>query len=305
MDLIKAVKEMDEFLPRFGSKNKIRIVYDVSAFFDGDVLMIITTDAISAFDFVMLNDIPDKGIVLNEISAWWFQKTSHVCKNHFITNDLDFIPSEINHPQLAGQFRQLLSDYLDVLKGRVMLVRKAKPLPAEFIVRRYLLGSAFDSYEKTGMVCGIRLRKGLKKGDRLDRLIFTPSTKAGFGEHDSNITYQQLKEMIGVKPAREVKKKSLALFEYAEHLASAKGLTLQDTKFEFALLPDGTVILIDELFTPDNSRWAPDYTKQPFRDALIRLGYNKKGPIYVGTPLIRETQQNYAKALQMITGKTL
>jgi phosphoribosylaminoimidazole-succinocarboxamide synthase len=305
MDLMQAIEEMDKILPRFGSKNKIRIVYDVSAFFDGDVLMIITTDAISAFDFVMLNDIPDKGIVLNEISAWWFQKTSGICKNHFVTNDLDFIPSEINHLQLAGQFRQLLSGYMDVLKGRVMLVRKAKPLPAEFIVRRYLLGSAFDSYEKTGMVCGIKLRKGLKKGDRLDRLIFTPSTKAGFGEHDVNITYKQLKELIGVKLAREVKTKSLALFEYAERIAAIKGLTLQDTKFEFGLLPDGTIILIDETLTPDNSRWTPDYTKQPFRDALIRLGYNKKGPIYIGTPLIRETQQNYGKALQTITGKAL
>ncbi|HOX30080.1 MAG TPA: phosphoribosylaminoimidazolesuccinocarboxamide synthase [Candidatus Paceibacterota bacterium] len=296
MDLTQVIEELDRIFPRLGGKNKIRIVYDVSQY-RPNTLLIITTDAISAFDFVMLNDIPGKGIVLSEISAWWFNATSHICQNHFLTDILDH--------NVPLPLAELLAPYRDVLKGRMMLVRKAKPLPAEFIVRRYLLGSAWESYKETGMVCGIRLKKGLKKGDRLDRLIFTPSTKASFGEHDVNITYKELQRLIGVKLAREVKKQSLALFEYAEQVALKKGLTLQDTKFEFGLLPDGTLILIDELFTPDNSRWTPDHTKQPFRDALLRLGYEKRGPINIGIPLIRETQRNYAQALLIITGKTL
>jgi phosphoribosylaminoimidazole-succinocarboxamide synthase len=196
----------------------------------------------------------------------------------------------------------------------MMLVRKAKPLPAEFIVRRYLLGSAWESYQKDGTVCGITLPAGLEKGARLDDPIFTPSTKAEFGQHDVNITYDELVELLSKKLGgrtlkyefpKQIRDRSIELFLYAERLAAIKGLTLQDTKFEFGLLPDGTLIVIDELFTPDNSRWTPDYTKQPFRDALLRLGYKKLGPIYIGTPLIRETQQNYAKALQTIAGKTL
>lgn len=297
MDLKQAIEEMDNIFPRFGSKSKIRVVYDVSRFLPGS-LLIVTSDAISAFDFVMLNDIPGKGIVLNEISAWWFTTTRHICQNHFLA-------ANRTDPAVPPELALTLWPYRHILLGRMMLVTKAKPLPAEFIVRRYLLGSAYESYQATGKVCGMRLRKGLKKGDRLNRLIFTPSTKAGFGEHDVNITYKQLQELIGVKLAREVKKNSLALFEYAEQIALEKGLTLQDTKFEFGLKPDGTLIAIDELFTPDNSRWTPDYTKQPFRDALIRSGYNKTGPIHIGTPLVRETQQNYAKSLLMITGKTL
>lgn len=295
--LKEVIEEMDRIFPRFGSKNKIRIVYDTGKYWP-DTLLIVTTDAISAFNYVMLTDIPGKGVVLNEVSAWWFDKTSHICQNHFLAGEV----SARNVPSLLAE---LLVPYQDILKGRMMLVKKAKPLPAEFIVRRYLLGSAWESYKETGMVCGIRLKKGLKKGDQLNRPIFTPSTKAGFCEPDVNITYKELQRLIGVKLAREVKKQSLALFEYAEQVALKKGLTLQDTKFELGLLPDGTLILIDELFTPDNSRWTPDYTKQPFRDALLRLGYEKRGPINIGIPLIRETQRNYAQALLIITGKTL
>jgi phosphoribosylaminoimidazole-succinocarboxamide synthase len=192
-DMQEAINEIDRIFPRFGSRNKIRIVYDTGEYWP-ETLLIITTDAISAFDFVMLNEIPGKGIVLNEISAWWFDKTSHICHNHFLTNSVE------NYAPL--RLDALLQLYRNVLKGRIMLVRKAKPLPAEFIVRRYLLGSAWESYQATGMVCGIRLKKGLKKGDRLDRPIFTPSTKAGLGEHDVNISYKQLQELIGVKLAR-------------------------------------------------------------------------------------------------------
>jgi phosphoribosylaminoimidazole-succinocarboxamide synthase len=318
MELAQAITEMGRFLPQSGGKNKIRTVFDVSVFFRENVLMIITSDAISAFDFVMLNEIPGKGIVLNEISAWWFKKTSGICQNHFLTDDLEHIPVDIKRAQLSDQFQKLLLNHKDILKGRVMLVRKARPLPAEFIVRRYLLGSAYESYQKDGTVCGIKLPTGLKKGARLDQPIFTPSTKAQFGEHDINITYDQLANLlsenlsgdfcgrrVGKKYAKDIRQKSINLFEYAENVAALKGLTLQDTKFEFGILPDGTLILIDELFTPDNSRWTPDYTKQPFRDTLIRLGYGKTGPIYIGTPLAMETEQNYAKALFIITGKTL
>lgn len=281
-------------LPRVGAKNKIRRVYDVSAFLE-NTLLIVTLDLISAFDFVIHNGIRGKGIELNEISAWWFKKTAPLCPNHFITDDFDQFPLEL---------KILLKHFRELLQGRVMLVKKAIPLPAEFIVRRYLLGSAWESYQKDGTVCGIKLPPGLEKGARLDELIFTPSTKAEFGKHDVNITYEQLEELIGNNTAKQTKYYSLALFEFAEKIAAKKGLTLQDTKFEFGLLPDGTLVLIDELFTPDNSRWTPDYTKQPFRDALIWTGSNK-GPVMLGVPIIMMTEQNYAKAYNIITGKTL
>lgn len=292
-------------LPQLNKKNKIRIVYDVSEFFGYGVLLIVTTDIISAFDWPMLTGIPKKGVVLNGISSFWFIKTRHVCPNHFITDDLE-------SPAMPEKLRELLAPYGDLLEGRFMLVKKARTFPAEFIVRRYLLGSAWDSYSKTGMVCGIKLPPGLEKGARLNKLVFTPSTKAGFGEHDVNITFEQLEELFekeygptGKDYAERIRKYSLDLFEYAEDVAADLGLTLQDTKFEFGLLPDGTIILIDELFTPDNSRWTPDYTKQPFRDMLIWTGYDKKGPIIIGLPLVRSTAGNYCRAYEIITGRKI
>ncbi len=296
MDLAQTLEIMNLILPQIGGKNKIRIVYDVNSF-EKEMLLILTTDAISAFDFVMLNEIRGKGIVLNEISSWWFKKTARVCPNHFVTDDID-------SPEFPEDLRQMLKPYKNALKGRIMLVRKTKPLQAEFIVRRYLLGSAWESYQNDGMVCSIKLPAGLKKGARLDEPIFTPSTKAGFGEHDVNITYPELETLIGKALAKQVKKYSLALFECAESVAAKKGLTLQDTKFEFGLLPNGTLILIDELFTPDNSRWTPDYTKQPFRDALIWVGANKS-PVMLGVPIMTMTERNYASALKTITSRTL
>ena len=297
MDMEKLIAILDVAFRRFGQKSKIRRVYDISAYIP-DALMIVTTDAISAFDFVMLNNIPGKGIVLNEISAWWFRKTARICDNHFITDS-------IRSRKLPRELRDILSLYKDALNGRVMFVKKTRPLPAEFIVRRYLLGSAWESYQKDGTVCGIRLRPGLKKGARLEELLFTPSTKAEFGEHDVNITYEELEKLLGPTLANDIRVRCIALFEYAEKAAAKKGLTLQDTKFEFGVDDIGRILLIDELFTPDNSRWTPDYTKQPFRDALIWSGYQKTGPVMLGIPIITITQRNYANALYIITGKTL
>jgi len=280
------------------TRGKVRDVYDL-----GDRLLIVATDRLSAFDVVMAEPIPGKGQVLTAISAYWFQALSDIVPNHLISLDPAEFPPEC---------RPFASD----LAGRSMLVKKTRPLPVEFIVRGYLAGSGYQDYLKTGQVCGYVLPPGLKEADRLEKPLFTPSTKAELGEHDQNITIAQVEKLIGPELARQAARISLALYERARDMAEAKGIIVADTKFEFGLL-DGQLILIDEVLTPDSSRFwpmdqyrpgrsQPSFDKQFVRDYLSGLDWDKNPPPPPLPPeIIRRTAEKYQEALKRLTGQTL
>ena len=255
-------------LPLF-VKGKVRNVYDL-----GDQLLIVVTDRISAFDVVFDELIPNKGTVLNSISAFWFDFTKDVIGNHVITTDVSKYPKE-------------LSAFKEELQGRSMLVKKVQMLPAECIVRGYLEGSGLKEYQQSGTVCGIKLPAGLKQADKLPEPIFTPSTKESEG-HDINVSFEVLCEKIGTEMAQKLKDASLKLYEKATKHAESKGLILADTKFEFGML-DGELVVGDEMFTPDSSRfWAMDeyqpgraqksFDKQYLREYLESITWDKQPP---------------------------
>ncbi|EGD47471.1 phosphoribosylaminoimidazole-succinocarboxamide synthase [Ruminiclostridium papyrosolvens DSM 2782] len=281
-------------LPLF-VKGKVRNVYDL-----GDQLLIVVTDRISAFDVVFDELIPNKGTVLNSISAFWFDFTKDVIGNHVITTDVDKYPKE-------------LSAFKDELQGRSMLVKKVQMLPAECIVRGYLEGSGLKEYQKTGTVCGIKLPAGLKQADKLPEPIFTPSTKESEG-HDINVSFEVLCEKIGLEMAQKLKDASLKLYEKASKHAESKGLILADTKFEFGML-DGELVVGDEMFTPDSSRfWAMDeyqpgraqksFDKQYLREYLESITWDKQPPApELPKEVIRKTEEKYVEAYERITGK--
>ncbi len=281
-------------LPLF-VKGKVRNVYDL-----GDQLLIVVTDRISAFDVVFDELIPNKGTVLNSISAFWFDFTKDVIGNHVITTDVNKYPKE-------------LSAFKDELQGRSMLVRKVQMLPAECIVRGYLEGSGLKEYQKTGTVCGIKLPAGLKQADKLPEPIFTPSTKESEG-HDINVSFEVLCEKIGTEMAQKLKDASLKLYEKASKHAESKGLILADTKFEFGML-DGELVVGDEMFTPDSSRfWAMDeyqpgraqksFDKQYLREYLESITWDKQPPApELPKEVIRKTEEKYIEAYERITGK--
>lgn len=281
-------------LPLF-VKGKVRNVYDL-----GDQLLIVVTDRISAFDVVFDELIPNKGTVLNSISAFWFDFTRDVIGNHVITTDVNKYPKE-------------LSAFKDELQGRSMLVKKVEMLPAECIVRGYLEGSGLKEYQKTGTVCGIKLPAGLKQADKLPEPIFTPSTKESEG-HDINVSFEVLCEKIGLEMAQKLKDASLKLYEKASKHAESKGLILADTKFEFGML-DGELVVGDEMFTPDSSRfWAMDeyqpgraqksFDKQYLREYLESITWDKQPPApELPKEVIRKTEEKYVEAYERITGK--
>ncbi|AEY64699.1 phosphoribosylaminoimidazolesuccinocarboxamide synthase [Clostridium sp. BNL1100] len=281
-------------LPLF-VKGKVRNVYDL-----GDQLLIVVTDRISAFDVVFDELIPNKGTVLNSISAFWFDFTKDVIENHVITTDVSKYPKE-------------LSAFKDELQGRSMLVKKVQMLPAECIVRGYLEGSGLKEYQKTGTVCGIKLPAGLKQADKLPEPIFTPSTKESEG-HDINVSFEELCEKIGTEMAQKLKDASLKLYEKASQHAESKGLILADTKFEFGML-DGELVVGDEMFTPDSSRfWAMDeyqpgraqksFDKQYLREYLESITWDKQPPApELPQEVIRKTEEKYIEAYERITGK--
>ncbi len=281
-------------LPLF-VKGKVRNVYDL-----GDQLLIVVTDRISAFDVVFDELIPNKGTVLNSISAFWFDFTKDVIGNHVITTDVDKYPKE-------------LSAFKEELQGRSMLVKKVQMLPAECIVRGYLEGSGLKEYQKTGTVCGIKLPAGLKQADKLPEPIFTPSTKESEG-HDINVSFEVLCEKIGLEMAQKLKDASLKLYEKASKHAESKGLILADTKFEFGML-DGELVVGDEMFTPDSSRfWAMDeyqpgraqksFDKQYLREYLESITWDKQPPApELPKEVIRKTEEKYVEAYERITGK--
>jgi phosphoribosylaminoimidazole-succinocarboxamide synthase len=279
-------------------QGKVRDIYDL-----GDRLLLVATDRISAFDVVMADPIPDKGRILTQISAFWFRLLSDVIPNHLISLDVaDFPPACQAHRQ--------------TLAGRTMLVRKTRPLPVECIVRGYLAGSGWADYQKTGAVCGIPLPSGLKESDRLPEPIFTPSTKAQLGIHDENITFAQAAATIGAELAARVREISLILYRRASAWAEPRGIILADTKFEFGL-DQGALLLIDEVLTPDSSRFWPQadyapgraqksYDKQYLRDYLESLGWNKQPPPPPLPPeVLANTRANYLEALKNLTGENL
>jgi phosphoribosylaminoimidazole-succinocarboxamide synthase len=278
-------------------RGKVRDIYDL-----GDKLLIVVTDRISAFDVIMPNGIPDKGVVLNQISLYWFQQVENIIPNHVLSTDI----STLSEPFQKAK---------DQLVHRSMIVKKAKPLPAECIVRGYLTGSGLKEYQKTGKVCGIDLPKGLVEASLISEPIFTPSTKAEEG-HDLNISFEQMKKILKDDAlAQKVKDVSLVIYKRGRELADSKGIIIADTKFEFGLL-NGDLILIDEVMTPDSSRFWPksdykegvsqkSFDKQFVRDYLETLkDWNKTppGPSLPGE-IVMKTREKYIEAYERLTGK--
>ncbi len=283
-------------LPLF-RRGKVRDVYDL-----GESLLIVATDRLSAFDVVLPDPIPLKGIVLNTISRFWFEKTAHIVRNHFITMD------EAKYPEACAP-------YADELRGRSMLVRKTVPLAIECVVRGYLTGSGLKEYRKTGSVCGITLPAGLVDGSQLPEPIFTPSTKADVG-HDENIDFEQAAGIVGPEAAKKARDLSVALYTFARDYALERGIIIADTKFEFGFDGD-EMILIDEALTPDSSRFwpmdlyeagkaQPSFDKQFVRDYLESVNWDKTPPAPALPPdVINMTSEKYLEAYRFITGKDL
>ncbi|HLA68992.1 MAG TPA: phosphoribosylaminoimidazolesuccinocarboxamide synthase [Bacteroidota bacterium] len=283
-------------VPRRG---KVRDVYDL-----GDSLLIVATDRLSAFDVIMPQGIPFKGKVLTKISEYWFEQTTNIIPNHLQSAIVYDYPSSCK-------------PYWDRLSDRSMWVRKTKPLPVECVVRGYLSGSGWNDYRATGSVCGVALPKGLIESARLPEPIFTPATKEEVGAHDQNISFDQMASLVGKETAARVREYSLAIYRRASEIAESKGIIIADTKMEFGIDDHGQVILIDELLTPDSSRFwpkdryepgkaQPSYDKQYIRDHLLSMNFNKKppGPKFP-EEVIYKTSALYLEALRILTGKTL
>ena len=277
------------------ARGKVRDVYDL-----GDVLLIVSTDRLSAFDAILPTPIPDKGRVLNGLSRFWFQFLDNQPQNHLITADV-------------SQMGRGLEKHRAILSGRSMLVKKAKVFPVECVVRGYLMGSGWKEYLEKGSVCGITLPRGLKNGSRLEQPIFTPATKAEIGQHDQNISFEQACEIIGADNAAQLRDCSIGIYKRASEHALSKGIVIADTKFEFGV-HDGQIILIDEVLTPDSSRfwpreqWTPgqtqlSYDKQFVRDYLEATGWNKQPPAPpLPEQVVLKTREKYVDAYKRITG---
>ncbi len=283
--------EFNEIFPV--RRGKVRDIYDF-----GDKLLIVATDRISAFDVVLPNGIPGKGKILTQISKYWFDKTSDIVQNHLLSTNVEDFPEVIHR-------------HRKFVEGRSMLVRKAKPLPVECVVRGYLSGSGWKDYSANGSVCGIFLEPGLVESSKLPGPIFTPATKAKEGQHDENITFERMAGMIGREVADYLKEISITLYDFGNKLAEEKGIIIADTKFEFGIDEiSGDLILIDEILTPDSSRFWPkdeyapgspqkSFDKQFVRDYLSSIGWNKKPPAPVLPPeIVEKTREKYLEALR-------
>ena len=277
-------------------RGKVRDVYDL-----GNYLLLVVTDRISAFDVIMRNPIPRKGEVLNQISAFWFEQTHTILKNHVVSTN-------------PSNFPEICSPYAEILDKRSMLVHKSKPFPIECIVRGYVSGSGWKEYQKTGAICGMKLPVGLKESAALSEPIFTPSTKAEEG-HDENISFEKVKDLIGAEAAEQIKEKSIQIYLHAQKIASEKGIIIADTKMEFGI-KDGELIIIDELLTPDSSRFwpadrykpggpQPSYDKQFLRDYLISIRWDNNTPApLLPDDIINKTSEKYLEALRLFTNRT-
>ncbi len=300
MEMTKTVLDIDIAGIPLVKKGKVRNVYDL-----GDKLLFVASDRISAFDVIMANGIPDKGKILNLISAFWFDSMKDIIGNHTITTDIDRIVSA----------DERLVPYRDILDKRSMLVKKAAPLTVECIVRGYISGSGWKDYKKTGMICGIKLAEGLRESDKLESPIFTPSTKADEG-HDINITQDEARKELGDETFDLIKRKSIEIYSKARDYAGTKGIIIADTKFEFGKTGD-KIILIDEVLTPDSSRFWPEsdyqpgrsqksFDKQFVRDYLETLDWDKTPPgPELPDEIVRKTREKYLQAYKILAGKEL
>jgi phosphoribosylaminoimidazole-succinocarboxamide synthase len=281
------------------ARGKVRDIYEI----DAETLLLVTTDRMSAFDVIMAEPIPYKGVVLNQITLFWMKRFEHVIPNHLQEWDVARFPAP-------------LQKYADVLEGRSVLVRKARPLALECIVRGHLAGSGWKDYRATGMLCGHALPKGLRESSKLEKVLFTPSTKAALGTHDENITEEQGEGIVGKAVYGKARDASIAIFSAAREYAETRGLIIADTKFEFGMLGDG-LILIDEALTPDSSRFwplagyapgqsQPSFDKQFLRDWLEKQPWNKTPPPPpLPADVVRTTSEKYLEAYAILTGAKL
>jgi phosphoribosylaminoimidazole-succinocarboxamide synthase len=279
-------------------RGKVRDIYDL-----GEQLLIVATDRISAFDVVMPDPIPDKGRVLTQLSKFWFELTKDLVQNHVISTRVEDFP-------------QSCRLYDEMLRDRSMLVVKADSLPVECVARGYLSGSGWAEYQGKGAVCGIRLPKGLAESSRLDEPIFTPATKAEAGLHDENITFDIMEKIVGKSMAEQLRSITLKIYRMAREFAEKRGLIIADTKMEFGVV-DGKLILIDELLTPDSSRFWPvngyrpggsqqSFDKQFLRDYLLSIKWDKNPPAPpLPQEIIRKTREKYLEAYERLVGKSL
>jgi len=279
-------------------RGKVRDIYDL-----GDRLLIVATDRMSAFDVVMPNPIPDKGKILTQLSKFWFDLTKDIVPNHVLSTKVEDYPKDCQ-------------PYQEMLRDRSMLVTKTEVLPVECVVRGYLSGSGWEEYRKTGEVCGIRLTEGLVESSKLDEPIFTPATKAEMGLHDENITFGKVEKIIGKDLAQKVKSFSLAIYKKARDFAEQRGILIADTKMEFGR-KDGKIILIDELLTPDSSRFWPkdayqpggpqkSFDKQFLRDYLLSIRWDKSPPApHLPKEIVQKTREKYLEAYERLVGRPL
>jgi phosphoribosylaminoimidazole-succinocarboxamide synthase len=280
------------------TRGKVRDLYSV-----GDLLLLVATDRISAFDYVLPTGIPGKGRVLTQISLFWFDYLSDLVPNHLVTADVEQYPAQ-------------LRPHESELRGRSMLVNRARMFPAECVVRGYLSGSGWKDYKRTGKICGIALPSGLRESERLPEPIFTPASKSAGGEHDENISFDQMVARVGGDNAEQLRRLSLAIYAKAADYALQRGLILADTKFEFGVTGKG-IVLADEVLTPDSSRYwpsegcqpgapQPSFDKQFVRDYLESIGWNKQPPApELPGNVVRQTQEKYEQAFALLTGPEL
>ena len=281
-------------LPKIGS-GKVRDIYAVGS----DKMLIVTSDRLSAFDVVLGDPIPEKGRVLTEMANFWFARLAHVVPNHLTGIDPESVVSG--------------DDEKAQVRGRSIVVKKLKPLPVEAVVRGYIIGSGWKDYQQTGAVCGIQLPKGLQQAAKLAEPIFTPATKAEMGEHDENISFEQMAKLVGEDMAKKVRDVSLRLYKEAADFAATKGIIIADTKFEFGLDEKGNLVLIDEVLTADSSRFwpaseykvgisPPSFDKQFVRDYLETLTWNKRAPgPHLPPEVIAKTSEKYEEAFRLLT----
>ncbi len=275
-------------------KGKVRDIYAI----DDQRMLLVTTDRMSAFDVVMPTPIPGKGKVLTAVADFWFRKLAHILPNQLTGDD----PESVVAPEEREQVR-----------GRAVVVKRLKALPVEAIVRGYLVGSGWSDYQKTGAVCGIKLPAGLRQADKLPEPLFTPSTKAAVGAHDENIDYAACEKLLGAEMAAKARDAAIALYKAAADYALTKGIIIADTKFEFGLDANGTLTLIDEVLTPDSSRFwpvdeyrvgsnPPSFDKQYVRDWLTQSGWNKQPPgPALPDEVVKKTAEKYDEALRRLT----
>lgn len=294
---MKVVTKTEISACKLRSRGKVRDIYDL----DEQTMLIVTTDRMSAFDVIMSEPVPYKGVILNKITLFWMEKFADIIPNHLVESDVDRFPA-------------VLAPWRDELEGRAVIVRRAQPLPVECIVRGYITGSGWKDYQKTGQVCGYELPAGLKESARLEPALFTPSTKAEQGMHDENISVARAREILGAEVADEVARTSLALYDAGRKHAAEHGIIVADTKFEFGLI-DGKLHLIDEVLTPDSSRFwpadqyregqgQPSFDKQYLRDWLSQQPWNKQPPApHLPDEVVRVTADKYNEAYGILTGR--